>query len=89
MEPQKFDLKSHFHANRKTLLIALPLVFALLAVTLLALSSLGIKTPIQNVSLFQQGPKVAIKEEYKNPFAKDTQYVNPFDEYKNPFVVSK
>ena len=26
---------------------------------------------------------------YKNPFKKETQYVNPFETYKNPFVVSK
>ncbi len=34
-------------------------------------------------------PKVELKSEYKNPFDKNTQYVNPFDQYKNPFVVSK
>lgn len=38
---------------------------------------------------FQKGPKVEQKTEYKNPFAKETQYVNPFKEYKNPFVVSR
>lgn len=34
-------------------------------------------------------PQVAIKSEYKNPFKKDTQYVNPFETYKNPFVLAK
>lgn len=33
--------------------------------------------------------KVELKSEYKNPFDKGTQYVNPFDQYKNPFVVAK
>lgn len=32
------------------------------------------------------GPKVEVKTEYKNPFKKETQYVNPFDEYKSPFL---
>lgn len=34
------------------------------------------------------GPKTAsveLKTEYKNPFDKETQYVNPFQEFKNPF----
>lgn len=31
------------------------------------------------------GPKVELKTEYKNPFDKETQYVNPFQEFKNPF----
>lgn len=30
---------------------------------------------------------VELKSEYKNPFKKETQYVNPFETYKNPFVV--
>ena len=29
--------------------------------------------------------KVELKTEYKNPFDKETQYVNPFLTYKNPF----
>jgi len=28
---------------------------------------------------------VKLKTQYKNPFDKDTQYVNPFSGYKNPF----
>ena len=31
-------------------------------------------------------PNVALKTEYKNPFDKKTQYVNPFGEFKNPLV---
>lgn len=47
-----------------------------------------IKLP-SSVPLLQNQPKVELKSEYKNPFNKDTQYVNPFDKYKNPFVVNK
>ena len=39
--------------------------------------------------LLQRGPKVELQETYKNPFDKETQYVNPFDKYKNPFVTNK
>lgn len=28
---------------------------------------------------------VTLKTDYQNPFDKNTQYVNPFSEYKNPF----
>lgn len=33
-----------------------------------------------------QEPKVSVKEEYQNPFKKETQYVNPFDDFKSPFL---
>ncbi len=65
----------------------------LLPVVVVAVSALVyfkiIKNPIQNIPLFQNGPKVSIKTEYKNPFDKKTQYVNPFETYKNPFVVNR
>lgn len=32
-----------------------------------------------------QQSNVSLKKDYKNPFDKDTQYVNPFSQYKNPF----
>lgn len=31
-------------------------------------------------------PNVTLKAEYKNPFDKKTQYVNPFEDAKNPFA---
>lgn len=46
-----------------------------------------IKLP--STSLFQKKTNVELKTEYKNPFKKETQYVNPFDKYKNPFVVNR
>jgi len=48
-----------------------------------------IKVPGNPLPVFQKKVQVQIKTEYKNPFAKETQYINPFDEYKNPFVVAK
>ncbi len=31
-------------------------------------------------------PTVEVKTTYKNPFKKENQYVNPFDEFKSPFL---
>ena len=47
----------------------------------------GISLP--SIPFFQQKTNVELKSEYKNPFKKETQYVNPFDKYKNPFVVNR
>ncbi len=41
------------------------------------------------LNFFQKKPTVELKKDYKNPFNKETQYVNPFQTYKNPFTVSK
>lgn len=32
-------------------------------------------------------PQVRLNTQYSNPFDKKSQYVNPFDDYKNPFDV--
>ena len=71
--------------------LLLPLVALLLIVGFFGLVYLGvIKNPFPNIKLPGQNvPKVAVKSEYKNPFSKETQYVNPFQTYKNPFVVAK
>lgn len=34
----------------------------------------------------KETPQVELKTEYKNPFAKESQYVNPFDQYKSTFL---
>jgi len=39
--------------------------------------------------LFQKGAQVELQEKYSNPFKKETQFVNPFDSYKNPFTVNR
>ena len=41
------------------------------------------------IPLLERKATVKLKTDYQNPFAKDTQYVNPFDTYKNPFIVNK
>lgn len=73
--------------------LALILVVLLIlggAVGFFLISKGVIKNPFQNLPFFgQKGPAVNIKTEYENPFKKETQYVNPFDEYKNPFTVNR
>lgn len=32
---------------------------------------------------------ISLTKDYKNPFEKDAQYINPFSQYKNPFDVLK
>lgn len=44
---------------------------------------------LQLPSFLQKKAKVELKTEYQNPFKKETQYVNPFETYKNPFTVNK
>ena len=70
--------------------LVLPLLL-LLAAGFVALFYFGIiKNPFKNLPfLGQKMPKVELKTEYKNPFKKETQYVNPFETYKNPFNVAK
>ena len=71
--------------------LLIPLVILLLIVGFSTLVYLGvIKNPFTNIKLPGQNvPKVTVKSEYKNPFNKETQYVNPFQTYKNPFVIAK
>lgn len=80
-------LAKKVNKQRGVIHLALPLLL-LLAAGLAALIYFGvIKNPLK--SLFQKGPKVSVKTEYANPFKKETQYVNPFDTYKNPFTIAK
>ena len=79
--------------NQKGIAHILLLIVILLAVGAVVyfLFSQGIiKNPFKNLRLpGQGGPSVSLKSEYENPFDKNTQYVNPFEGYKNPFVVAK
>jgi len=44
---------------------------------------------VVGVVLFYVPSSVEIKTTYKNPFDKGTQYVNPFEKNKNPFVTNR
>lgn len=72
-------------SNRKPILIVIViLVIVGIVVVYLALRGKGPAT-----QLFKKGPKVELQSTYKNPFNKDTQFVNPFEKYKNPFVTNR
>lgn len=72
-------------------LVLLLILLLVVGVVLYILINLGIiKNPLGSLPFFdKEVPKISTKTEYKNPFKKETQYVNPFETYKNPFVVSK
>lgn len=65
-----------------TLLIILIAAVILAVPILIAVFVFNKKIP----GLSEKAPNVALKTEYKNPFDKKTQYVNPFAETKNPFA---
>ena len=65
----------------------LPLLVVLAALLLLGyylVSKGNISVPF--VPSSKKEPTVELKTDYKNPFAKETQYVNPFDQYKSPIL---
>ena len=66
-------------------LLPLLLFFAVLAgigVYLLMKGTAKLPSP----GLFEKEPTVETQSVYKNPFDENTQYVNPFDQYKSPFL---
>lgn len=72
--------------NRKRLIYVLVvLIVVLIPVALFVFRG---KLQIPNQSLFKKS-SVDLKTTYNNPFKKETQYVNPFQTYKNPFIVGK
>lgn len=67
----------------------LPLLLVVIIVLAVFLVYKGIIKLPGNVPFLPKGPSVELKTEYKNPFKKESQYVNPFEEYKNPFVTNR
>ena len=72
--------------KKRAVLIVIAVVFA---VGVLVYLGIAIKIPSNPLNLLQRKAEVKLKTEYKNPFSKETQYVNPFETYKNPFVVNR
>jgi len=60
-------------------------IFIILALAVAGAYYIYTKVLNKRLSLPGSGePTVQLKKDYKNPFDKKTQYVNPFDEYKSP-----
>jgi len=76
--------------NKKGAAHLIPIVI-IFAVTLLLIGALfytkvlNKKIPSITNKSNNQEASVQIKKDYQNPFDKNTQYVNPFDQTKNPF----
>lgn len=64
-------------------LLLFVIIAAIVAVVLINQGLLKIP-PLIKIQTSKE-PKVELKTDYKNPFDKTTQYVNPFAGYKNPF----
>lgn len=73
---------------QKGIIHHLPLLIVGAVIIAVALAAIGI-VKLPSIPFLQKKVKVELQETYKNPFKKETQFVNPFDSYKNPFVVSK
>ncbi len=74
--------------------LLVPVFLLLVAAVAFGLLYFGvIKNPFKNIPFInkigQQQPTADVKTDYQNPFNKETQYVNPFETYKNPFVIAK
>ncbi|OGH30330.1 MAG: hypothetical protein A3B41_00240 [Candidatus Levybacteria bacterium RIFCSPLOWO2_01_FULL_37_26] len=69
--------------RRKVIITLALLVLVVVGVVLFYVPS----SPLQKI--YQKQSSVEIKTTYKNPFDKGTQYVNPFEKNKNPFVTNR
>lgn len=75
-------------SRKKLTRLGLPIIILIALVTAIVVYSVVIKKSTRlTIPLLQKQPKVELKTEYKNPFKKESQFVNPFNSYKNPFVV--
>ena len=72
--------------NQRGVIHLLPLLLILAAV---AVAVYFVVKGNINIPFLQKKASVEIKTTYKNPFDKNTQYVNPFEKYKNPFVTGR
>lgn len=80
-------MKNSFGFSHILILLALLLVSGA-AVLLYLYSVKNLSLPGQ-VGTDGQKPTVKLQAQYNNPFDKNSQYSNPFSQYKNPFVVAK
>jgi len=69
--------------QRKYIILFVVIVVLIVGVILFYVPS----SPLQKI--VQKQSSVEIKTTYKNPFDKNSQYMNPFETYKNPFVANR
>lgn len=65
------------------------LILVILVAVVLGIYFVARQTNLLPKTSFQIGqtkdPTVSLQTQYQNPFDENSQYVNPFSEYKNPF----
>lgn len=61
------------------------IIVTLLLIVIVLVGYLLATGQLQKTGLLAPGPKVELKTQYQNPFKAQSQYVNPFQEFKNPF----
>lgn len=89
-KPDLATLKQSIHHHRIAVFsIVVFLVLLTFAVIALSKSLLPSSVITTGQPAVKKEPKVPVKKEYENPFDKNTQYVNPFSTYKNPFNTLK
>lgn len=72
-------------SEKGSIFLFLVLIFVAVAGAAIFIVLKTITTSTQKVATQTNNLTVALKSEYENPFDKNTQYVNPFNSYKNPF----
>ena len=88
MDNQENTKESVF--KKKNIQLAVIILLSLIVVTSILVYLKIFKLPSTvSIPTLQKQAAINLKSEYKNPLKKETQYVNPFDKYKNPFVVNK
>ncbi|MBI3251527.1 MAG: hypothetical protein HYZ62_01295 [Candidatus Andersenbacteria bacterium] len=70
--------------SRRTVIVVVLVIIVVVIVTFLVVNSLS-DTPVDIGSAILGQSKVEVKSEYKNPFDRNNQFVNPFSEVKSPF----
>lgn len=71
------------------LVVLLLILFALGTVLYVLPSGVLKQTSLPSLPRQKQEASVTLQKQYQNPFDKNTQYVNPFSGYKNPFDTLK
>lgn len=89
--PPQVKSQLNFLKDRKKIAVFLFLPFSILTfILVLSLFFINSKKPTTRApNTTKQASTVAPKTEYDNPFDENTQYVNPFSSYKNPFDILK
>lgn len=80
------------HSQKGVIALVVPLLLLLAAAAIIfILLSSGVlkKTTLPSLPGQKKEPTVQLQKQYQNPFDKNSQYVNPFSGFKNPFDALK